>query len=93
MPDRARIEVLQRDTQRPALLASIFQEDDPSPNRKPSTPEARRALSSWRLIPLPRSLVNLCRPTFARTLLSRPSWERSELEDGGGSRKDARRRL
>ena len=76
--DRARIEALQRDTQKvSALLASIFQEDDLVAEPEPSTPEADEPVVA------PDSLLGLSEPlsTFARTLLSRPSWERSELED------------
>lgn len=76
--DRERIEALQRDTQKvSALLATIFQEEEPV-----AEPVAQ-VVDQEAVAPAEASVLGLGEPlsTFARTLLSRPSWERAELED------------
>lgn len=75
--DAVRIAALQKDTARvSALLSEIFVEDEvPAPGAAPA-PDAEPAVVTSSLLGLDEA-----HSAFARLLLSRPRWTRSELED------------
>src|SRR3546814_19209790 len=80
MLDAARIEALQKDTEKvSALLAGIFQDELPEPASNPVEPvpdEAMEPEASTKILALDEAHSSL-----VRLLLSRPSWSRAELLD------------